>query len=115
MVDESDWGPDHLRRVRFFYGLALGGLIAASGLAVIVFAVFKGSGFDWRVLGLGGALVLVGGVAGLPNQFMPIVSAILKKIPGKTTEIVEATDEAKLRVRRERNGPKTPKGPRKNP
>lgn len=88
---DDDWDPTHLRRVRFFYGLVAGGVMTLAGVLVMVYDVMT-EGADWRILAFGAGLVLVGGVAALPNQFMPILSAILKKVPGRGGEVVQAED-----------------------
>ena len=85
--------PDHKRRssdrtvfIYGMYGLVAGGVLMLAGVAVILFDVFR-AGSDVRVLGMGIGLVLLGGTAALPRTFMPILSAVLKKIPGRSAEI----------------------------
>ena len=74
------------RAVRGMYGLVAGAVLMLAGVAVILFDVFR-DGSDMRVLGMGIGLVMLGGAAALPRTFMPILSAVLKKIPGRSAEI----------------------------
>ena len=82
-------GRDYKQRATFvygMYGLVAGAVLMAAGLAVILFDVFT-EGQNLRILGFGIALVLLGGTAALPATFMPILSAVLKKIPGRAAEM----------------------------
>ena len=80
-MTRDEWATAHLKRVRFFYGLAMGGVLTAAGVVVIVYDVLT-DGPDLWIMAFGGGLVLVGGVAALPGTFMPVFSAILRKLPG---------------------------------
>ena len=73
---------DRTRHIYGMYGLVAGGVLMAAGLAVILFDVFRSDG-DLRVLGFGIGLVLLGGTAALPATFMPILTTVLRKIPGR--------------------------------
>ena len=82
---------DRTKTIYAMYGLVVGAVLMAAGLAVILFDVFRAEG-DMRVMGFGIGLVLLGGTAALPGTFMPILSAVLKKIPwGKTAELTPPT------------------------
>ena len=82
------------RAVRGMYGLVAGAVLMLAGVAVILFDVFR-AGSDVRVLGMGIGLVLLGGTAALPRTFMPILSAVLKKIPGRS-ETIKPPDVVEL-------------------
>ena len=72
-------------RTRFIYGmsgLVIGTVMILAGLAVIMFDVFRQTN-DIRMMGFGIGLIMLGGAAALPKTFMPILSAVLKKIPGR--------------------------------
>ena len=82
---------DRTKAIAAMYGLVAGAVLMLAGLAVILFDVFREAG-DLRVMAFGIGLVLLGGTAALPATFMPILSAVLKKIPwGKTAELSPPT------------------------
>ena len=74
------------RAVYAMYGLVAGAVLMLAGLVVIMLAVLRLDS-DRTVLGMGIGLVLLGGTAALPRTFMPILSAVLKKIPGRAETI----------------------------
>ena len=94
---------DTTKAVYAMYGLVVGAVLMIAGLVVILFDVLTGEGTEARILGLGIGLVLLGGTAALPKTFMPILSAVLKKIPGRAetitppdvTDIVPKDDDDK--------------------
>ena len=92
--ERTDGQEDRARAVYAIYGLVAGAVLMLSGLAVILFDVFRESE-NVRVLGFGIFLVLLGGTAALPKIFMPILSAVLKKVPGRSETIEPPTLTAK--------------------
>jgi hypothetical protein len=55
-------------------------VLTLAGVLVIVWAVLN-ERVETATLGVASALVLLGLVASMPGTFMPVLSAILKKIP----------------------------------
>lgn len=78
--DPNAWSADHRRAVKTIYGLAVGGVLTLAGVVVIVWAVLN-ERVEVATLGVASALVLLGLVASMPGTFMPVLSAVLKKIP----------------------------------
>jgi len=89
--DPDAWSPDHRRHVRMLYGLTVGGALVFAGIVILSWAAINDR-MDLPVLSVSGGLVVVGLIAGLPNTFLPVFSALLKKVPWgrQTTENVEA-------------------------
>ena len=85
------YDPDaaHMVRVQTVYALAVGGVVTLAGLVILVADVLV-EALDWRATVAGGALVLLGLVASMPRVFMPVLSAVLKKIPWGRVEIPHA-------------------------
>ena len=73
------------------FGLIAGAILIVAGLVVILFEVLTGEANNYTTLGFGIGLVLLGGTAALPATFMPILSAVLKKVPGKVETIKPPT------------------------
>lgn len=90
MTSPTLWSEGHRKRVRTLYGMAVGGFLVASGVGLLVWSITNEQ-IGQGVLALGAALVLCGLVAGAPQVWMPVLSAVLRKVPwGKATEIREA-------------------------
>ena len=81
-VDDRRHDPDaaHMVRVQTVYALAVGGVVTLAGLVILVASVLF-EALDWRATVAGGGLVLLGLAASMPRIFLPILSAVLKKIP----------------------------------
>ena len=80
-MNDSEWTDAHRRQVRMVYGMATGGFLMTAGVVVLIYGMTNDLINDAPVLALGGGLVLCGLVAGAPATWMPILSALLKKIP----------------------------------
>ena len=78
---------DATKSMYAMFGLVAGAILMIAGLIVILFEVLTNGGDNMTTLGFGIGLVLLGGTAALPATFMPILSAVLKKIPGRSETI----------------------------
>ena len=78
---------DTTRATYMIFGLVAGGILILAGVGVIIFEVLTGEGTDMPILAVGIGLVLLGGTAAMPAIFMPILSAVLKKVPGRVQSI----------------------------
>ena len=103
-VDPDAWSPAHRRNVKFIYGLVVGGLLIFAGVIVVIWGVTNDEVGN-RVVLLGGGLVLLGLVASMPSTFMPVFSAILKKIPwGRAAEENGSITRALPRIETDEDG-----------
>ena len=92
-TDPDAWSAAHRKQVKFIYALVVGGLLILSSIVGGLWALFN----DRMTVIVGGVVaagVLLGLVASMPSVFMPVLSAVLKKIPwGKANGTLPTIDE----------------------
>ena len=79
--DPNAWSPEHRKNVKLIFGMAVGGFFFAAGTIVIIWIITNET-ITNLAAGLGLAMWAMGGLAAFPSVAIPIVSAILKKVPG---------------------------------
>lgn len=70
----------HERLAKLIFGLVIGGFLIMGGLGVILWAVASDT-VNNLIAGVGVVLILIGGVASMPEYFLPLISDALKRIP----------------------------------
>lgn len=94
--DPDAWSTQHRKQVKFIYGLVVGGILILTSLVGGLWALFNDR-LTVAVSVTVAAGALLGLVASMPSIFMPVLSAVLKKIPfgrnGKEGMIKEVYDD----------------------
>ena len=84
--DPNVWSPQHKSQVDTMWGMVVGGGLILASIILLFWAVVNNR-VELPILGACIFVMLMGLVAGKPKVFMPIFSAVLKKVPtfGKGT------------------------------
>ena len=88
----KEWSPEYRQRIRMVYGLVIGSVLIVGGLVLLVIAVLNFEKVGWPLGALAGGLILLGLAASLPTVFLPVLAAVLNRIPfgSKETTVLEA-------------------------
>ena len=92
-IDPDAWTAAHRKQVKFIYGLVVGGILILGGIAGLIVNAMRGPVTMMALVG-SGAFILLGLVASMPSVFMPVLSAVLKKVPwGKANGALPTINE----------------------